>query len=306
MAHHHGHDHHHGPAAAAYSRAFALGVVLNSAFVLIEGACGYLAGSLALLADAGHNLSDVLGLALAWGAHYLGSLPPSNRRTYGLGRSSILAALANGILLFIAVGAIVWEALRRFWEPQTVQPATIMVVAAIGVVVNTSTAVLFLRQRHHDLNARGAFLHMAADAAVSLGVVLAGGGIRLSGWLWLDPAISLVIAVVIAWSTWDLLWHAVDMAVDSVPRSIDPAAVRDYLSALPGVTQVHDLHIWSISTTETALTAHLVRPHAEPDDDWLHDLAHEIQHRFGVAHTTIQLETGNGRSACRLAPDDVV
>lgn len=306
MPHHHGHEHGCRHETSQHGRAFGIGVALNTAFVAIEAGFGFFSGSLALLADAGHNLSDVLGLLLAWGASYLGRLPPSGRRTYGFGRSSILAALANALLLLVAVGAISWEAVRRFSQPAAVHSTAVIVVACVGVLINTLTALLFVRHQHHDLNARGAFLHMAADAAVSLGVVLAGLGIRYTGWLWLDPAMSLAIAGVIAWSTWDLLWQAVDLAVDSVPRGIDPAAVRQFLEELPGVKQVHDLHIWALSTTDTALTVHLVRPDVPPDDDWLHDVTHEIHDRFGIAHTTIQVETGLGAKVCRLAPDDVV
>jgi len=301
--HHHDHDHHHAP--RDFGGAFAIGVALNAAFAVIEAAFGFVSGSLALLADAGHNLSDVLGLLLAWGASYLARRRPSGRRTYGLGRTSILAALVNALLLYAAVGAIAWEAVGRLSEPGRLVPTTIIVVAAIGVAVNTLTALLFMAGRKHDLNVRGAFQHMAADAAVSLGVVAGGLIIRRTNWLWLDPALSLVIAAVIAYSTWDLLWQSLELALDSVPRGIDPELVRAYLAGLPGVAAVHDLHIWGMSTTETALTVHLVRPGAGPDDDWLHDVMHELHDRFGIVHSTIQVETGSGK-ACRLAPDDVV
>jgi cobalt-zinc-cadmium efflux system protein len=300
------HHHDHRCSLERVSAAFAIGVALNASFVLIEAACGLWAGSLALLADAGHNLSDVLGLLLAWGASILARRRPSGRRTYGLRRTSILAALVNGVLLFVAVGAIAWEAIGRLRYPEPVLPAAVIVVAAIGVAINTLTALLFMSGRQHDLNVRGAFFHMAADAAVSLGVVVGGIIIYDTGLMWIDPALSLVIAVVIAYSTWDLLWQAVELALDSVPRGIDPEQVRRYFADLPGVAAVHDLHIWAMSTTETALTAHLVKPGAALDDDWLHDVAHELHGRFGIVHSTIQVETGQGNKSCRLAPDDVV
>jgi cobalt-zinc-cadmium efflux system protein len=281
-------------------------VVLNVGFVVVEAACGIWSGSLALLADAGHNLSDVLGLLLAWGALALSRRRPSPRRTYGLGRTSIMAALANGLILLVAVGAITWEAVGRLMHPAPVASTTVIVVAAFGVIINTATALLFWSGQRRDLNIRGAFLHMAADAAVSLGVVAGGLLIRTTGWLWVDPVLSLVIAGVIAWSTWDLLWHALELALDSVPRGIDPDAVRAYLQQLEGVTEVHDLHIWGLSTTQTALTVHLVRPQAQVDDDWLAEVAHTLHDRFGIAHATIQVENGGGRQACRLSPDEVI
>jgi cobalt-zinc-cadmium efflux system protein len=302
MGHHHDHDR--GPIRV--NPAFALGVALNVTFVLIEAAAGFWIGSLALLADAGHNLSDVLGLLLAWGASYLSRRRPRGRQTYGLGRTSILAALANGLLLLIAVGAISWEALWRLRDPAPVSAQTVIVVAGIGAVINTLTAVLFFSSRQHDLNVRGAFLHMAADAAVSIGVVIGAVAMIQTGWAWIDPLLGLIIAAAIAYSTWDLLWQALELTLDSVPRGIDPAAVRTYLAELPGVTAIHDLHIWGLSTTETALTVHLIRPGATIDDDWLHDVTHELLHRFGIRHATIQIESGQGNQTCRLAPDDVV
>jgi cobalt-zinc-cadmium efflux system protein len=303
---HHGHDHSLPDAKRSTGKAFAIGTVLNAAFVLIELAFGFWAGSLALIADAGHNLSDVLGLLLAWGASWLARRKPSGRRTYGFGRTSILAALANAILLLIAVGAIAWEAVLRLWQPEAVAGTTMIWVAGIGVIVNTVTALLFMSGRKHDLNVHGAFLHMAADAAVSLGVVIAGIMIRYTSWFWIDPAISLFIAVVIAVSTWDLLWQSLNLAIDSVPKHVDLELVRGYLVGLPGVTEVHDLHIWALSTTEIALTVHLVRPKAEVDDDWLDQVGHELHDRFGIVHPTIQVESGRGANGCRLAPDDVV
>jgi cobalt-zinc-cadmium efflux system protein len=308
MAHKHEHfdDHGHGRIENATQWGFAIGVALNSAFVLIEFVCGLLAGSLALLADAGHNLSDVLGLLLAWGASRLARRRPSRRRTYGLRRSSIVAALLNALLLLLAVGAIGWEAVGRLLEPQPVAQMIVVVVAAIGVAINTLTALLLLRGHKDDLNVRGAFLHMAADAAVSLGVVIGAIVIGVTGWYWIDPALSLIIAAVIAISTWDLLWQALDLSLDAVPRGIDPEAVRAFFTGLPGVSEVHDLHIWGMSTTETALTVHLVKPGAEIDDDWLADICHQLHERFGIDHPTIQVETGQGERSCRLAPEDVV
>jgi len=304
MTHSHHHDHHAPP--GNLTPAFAIGVGLNAAFVVIEAASGFFSSSLALLADAGHNLSDVLGLLLAWGAVYLSRRQPTPHRTYGLRRSSIMAALINGVILYIAVGAIAWEAIGRLLHPETVKPLAMIVVAGIGVVINTITAMLFMAGREHDLNVRAAFLHMAADAAVSLGVVIGGAAIGITGWLWLDPALSLLIAAVSAYSTWDVLWHALELALDSVPRGINPDEVRAYFAGLPGVTEIHDLHIWGMSTTETALTVHLVRPGAAIDDDWLHEVAHELHERFGIVHPTIQIESGEGHHGCHLAPDEVV
>lgn len=300
------HNCHHHHAPKDFGQAFALGVGLNAAFVAIELGAGMWAGSLALVADAGHNLSDVLGLLLAWGAAYLARRKPSGRRTYGWRRTSILAALGNAILLLVAVGAIAWEAVHRLAQPEAVASSTIIWVAAAGVVVNTVTAMLFVGGHHHDLNVRGAFLHMAADAAVSVGVVIGGIIIGRTGWSWIDPTLSLIIAAVIAISTWDLLWQSLNLALDTVPPGVDLELVRGYLAGLPGVTAVHDLHIWAISTTETALTVHLVKPEAIVDDDWLDKISHELHEQFGIEHPTIQIETGLGSHACRLAPDDVV
>jgi cobalt-zinc-cadmium efflux system protein len=306
MFHRHGERCEHSGTIGQARPAFALGVTLNAAFVLVEASCGFYFGSLALLADAGHNLSDVLGLLLAWGASYLAQRRPSSRRTYGLGRTSIMAALANGLLLLMAVGAIAWEAIGRLMHPAALLPVPMIVVAALGVVINTATAFLFFSGRHQDLNVRGAFLHMAADAAISLGVVIGGLAIIATGWLWIDPALSLLIAALIAYSTWDLLWQALELSLDAVPRGIDPEEVRSYLTGLDGVREVHDLHIWGISTTATALTVHLIRPAARLDDDWLANVSRELQRRFRIAHVTIQVETGMGQQSCRLAPDDVV
>jgi cobalt-zinc-cadmium efflux system protein len=304
MPHDHGH-HHHGP--ADYNTAFAVGIGLNVAFVLVEAVFGLLAHSLALVADAGHNLSDVLGLLLAWGAMHLSKRPPSPRRTYGLRRSSILAALANAILLLIAIGAIAWEAARRFFEPAPVAGGLMMAVAGAGIVVNGVTALLFRGRREADVNIEGAFLHMAADAAVSLGVVVAGALIWWTGRAWLDPVVSLTIVAVIAAGTWGLLRRSLDLAMDAVPEGIDPAEVKAYLAGLPGVTAVHDLHVWAMSTTEPALTAHVVRPAESDDDEFLAAAARGLHDRFGIEHVTLQVERGsNAGVRCRLEPDEVV
>jgi cobalt-zinc-cadmium efflux system protein len=282
------HPHHHVP--PDYSRAFAVGVTLNLLFVVVEGVFGVWSNSLALLTDAGHNLSDVLGLLLAWGAAALARRRPSARRTYGYSRATILASLFSGLLLMGAVGAIGWEALNRLMEPAEPAGRTIMIVAAIGVVINTATALFFLSGKDQDLNIRGAFLHMSADAAVSVGVVISGMLIWLYGWNWIDPLISLVIAAVILLSTWSLLRDSLNLAVDAVPRDVNPSEVRAYLAALPGVRELHDLHIWPMSTTDTALTAHLVMEPTPDSDEFLHDVSHQLETQFGIHHPTIQIE----------------
>ena len=302
--HHHAHAHHHGK--LNYNRAFAIGVGLNLAFVVVEVVFGLFANSLALLADAGHNFSDVLGLFLAWGASILSSRHPSPRRTYGFRRSSILAALLNALILLIAIGAIAWEAIGRLFHPDAVATGTVMLVAFLGVIINTATALLFMRGKEHDLNIRGAYLHMAADAAISLGVVAGGFVMAMTSWIWIDPALSLVIAAAIGVATWHLLRQSLDLSLDAVPAQIDASAVRAFLSGLTGVAEVHDLHIWAISTTDTALTVHLVKPDATVDDDWLADISEDLRDRFQIGHATIQIENGSSKAPCRLAPDDVV
>ena len=309
----HGHDHHHGHGhghshdrAAPFGAAFALGLALNLGFVAAETVCGVIGNSVALLADAGHNLGDVLGLAIAWTASVLARRRPSHRFTYGLRSSSILAALFNAIVLLIAVGGITVEALNRLAAPEPVASRLVMAVAAIGIVINGATALLFLRGRHGDLNVRAAFVHMAADAGVSLAVVLTGAAILLTGWLWLDPAASLAVALAIVIGTWRLLRDAVNLALHGVPAGIDAAEVRAHLIELAGVTAVHDLHIWPMSTTETALTCHLVMPSGHPGDEMLAELAHELQQRFAIDHATIQVETGDPAHPCKLVPDHVV
>lgn len=303
--HHHHHAHNHTP-TNNYNHAFVIGTALNVGFVLIEALFGFFTQSLALLADAGHNLSDVLGLLLAWGAMFLAQRPPTKRFTYGLRRSSILAALLNSIILLLAMGGIAWEAIRRFNDPSPVPGITIIWVATVGVVINTVTALLFMSGRKRDLNIQGAFLHMAADALVSVGVVLAGIGILVTDWLWFDPVVSLIIVFVVVVGTWQLLKDSLNLALDAVPGHIEPLAVQTYLAELPGVAQVHDLHIWGMSTTETALTAHLVIPTDFEGDDFLVRVSEELHDKFGIEHTTLQIETGDSRSPCSLAPEDVV
>ena len=287
------HDHAHVHAAPRdFGRAFAIGVALNSVFVLVEAAFGLLSGSMALVADAGHNLSDVLSLLIAWGAAYMATRPANSRYTYGSKSSSILAALANAGLLLVALGAILIETVDRLFNPAPVEGMTMILVAGVGIVINTATALMVMSGRKEDLNIRGAFLHMAADALVSVGVVVAGVLILFTGERWIDPVTSLVIVAVIAWGTWGLLKDSVRMGLHAVPEKIEEPAVRAYLGELPGVAAIHDLHIWPMSTTETALTAHLVMPDGHPGDAFLHDLAHELEHRFSIEHATVQVETG--------------
>ena len=286
--------------------AFAFGAALNLAFVAIEAGFGIIGNSVALLADAGHNLSDVLGLVVAWSASILVRRRPTHRYTYGLRSTSILAALFNAIVLLIAVGAIVVEAVSRLAAPQPVASGTVIAVAAAGIVVNGVTALLLARGHHHDLNLRAAVVHMVADAGVSLGVVLAGIAILVTGWLWLDPAASLVVALIIVAGSWRLLRDTVNMALHAVPSEIDPAKVRDHLAGLAGVCAVHDLHIWPMSTTETALTCHLVMPAGHPGDRMLAEIAAELHDRFSIAHATIQVETGDPDHPCKLEEDHVV
>ncbi len=306
MAHAHHHAGHRRAAPLGIERAFALGVALNVAFVVVETAAGLWAGSLALLADAGHNLSDVLALLLAWGAATLSARRPSARFTFGLRSTSVLAALANALLLLAVCGAIAWEAIGRLQAAVVVPGMPVIVVAACGVAVNAATALLFLRRQKIDLNARGAYLHMAADALVSLGVVAAGVGMLLTGWTWLDPVVSLAVVGVIFVSTWGLARDALGLALQAVPAGIDPAAVRAFLAARPGVADVHDLHIWGMSTTENALSAHLVIPAGHPGDRFLADTAGELEQRFHIGHATLQIEHGDPEHPCGLEADHVV
>ena len=295
--HHHQHHHQHTPHShqhihkpANFGRAFAVGITLNLIFVVFEVVYGLLAHSLALLADASHNLSDVLGLFVAWWATVLGRQGKSKKYTYGLQRSSVLAALFNAIFLLISVGAIVWEAVHRLQNPTNVVSQTIIWVALLGIAINTATALMFMSGRHHDLNIRGAFIHMVADAAVSAGVVIAAVIISFKGWLWLDPFMSLMIALVIIVTTWQLLRDAIDLSLDAVPMHVDVEKVRHYLLALPHVTDVHHLHIWGLSTTEVALTAHLVLREEQQTAPLLTRIHHDLAKRFQIGHVTIQFE----------------
>jgi cobalt-zinc-cadmium efflux system protein len=300
-----GHAHHDRHGGIDFGRAFAIGIALNLIYVAAEAGYGLAASSLALLADAGHNLGDVLGLALSWGAALLGRRGPSSRFTYGLRSSSILAALANALILMAVTGGIAWEAIWRLSHPVAVTGGTIAIVAAIGIVVNGVTALLFASGREHDLNLRSAFLHMAADALVTAGVVVAGVAIALTGLLWLDPVVSLAVSAVVVWGSWDLVKQALSLALDAVPQSVDADAVRAHLLAVPGVTAIHDLHIWGMSTTETALTCHLVMPQGHPGDEALSQIASELDERFHIQHTTLQIELGDS-DECALTPEHVV
>jgi cobalt-zinc-cadmium efflux system protein len=305
----HRHDrtgHHHGPghAPAPFETAFAVGIGLNTAFVLVEAGFGIASGSVALLADAGHNLSDVLGLVIAWVASVLSKRPPSRRYTYGLGGTSILAALFNAVFLLVGVGAIGWESIQRLFDPHPVGGKTVMIVAAVGIAINGATAWLFASGRKGDLNIRAAYLHMAADAAVSAGVVLAGLAILFTGWLWLDAVTSLVIVAVIIWGTWGLLRDSLAMSLNAVPAEVEPAAVLTFLEKQTGVASVHDLHIWPMSTTEVALTAHLVMPAGPAGDAFVRGVAEQLRERHGIGHVTLQIEQDG--AACPLAPEHVV
>jgi cobalt-zinc-cadmium efflux system protein len=294
----------HAHAPKDFGRAFAIGVALNFGFVVVEVLFGIFAHSLALIADAGHNLGDVLGLVLAWVATVLAKTAPTERRTYGLRSSSILAALFNAILLLVSVGAIAWEAIRRFGVPIEVAGNTVIAVALIGIAINTATALMFLSGRKGDLNVRSAFLHMTADAAVSAGVVVAGIAIVFTGLHWIDPTVSLIIAAVIVWGTWGLLRDSLNLALQAVPSGIDLGEVRKYLAGLPNVTTVHDLHIWPMSTTETALTAHLEIPTGSPGDVFLQEVCEYLHQEFGIEHSTIQIE--QNAESCSLAPERMV
>jgi cobalt-zinc-cadmium efflux system protein len=300
----HNHDGHaHAP--KDFGSIFALATALNVGLVAIEAIYGIAAHSVALLADAGHNLGDALGLLIAWGAHVLARLSPTARYTYGFRSASILAALLNGVILLVATGGIAWEAIQRFFEPSAVAGVTVMIVAAVAIALNGFSAWLLMSEQQRDLNIRAAFLHMMSDAAVSLGVVIAGGLILLTGWYWIDPAVSIIISAVIVWGTWGLLREAVDQSLSAVPADIEPEAVANYLRHLPGVIAIHDLHVWAMSTTETALTCHLVMPKGHPGDEFLLDAYHQLHDRFAIAHPTLQIELGNA-GVCKLEPEHVV
>lgn len=291
MAHHHHHGHHHHN-TVNYGFAFGFGITLNIIFIIIEVIYGIIGDSLALLADAGHNLSDVLGLVIAWIAVWLGKKAPTSKRTYGFKKSSILAALFNAVFLLVAIGSIAWEAIQRFSSPAPVAGKTVIIVALIGIVINTVTALLFMSGRKNDLNIRGAFLHMVADALVSLGVVISGFIMIWSGWQWIDPLVSLVIVIAIFLGTWGLLRESLNLSLDAVPKGIDIEKINSYLKNLPTIIEVHDLHVWGISTTEPALTVHLVRSDITDNDQLLQKLNKELHDHFGIEHSTIQIEKG--------------
>ncbi|MEO8811487.1 MAG: cation diffusion facilitator family transporter [Caulobacteraceae bacterium] len=305
-AHDHSHHGHHHHAPASFGPAFAIGIGLNVAYVAAEAAWGVAANSLALIADAGHNFGDVLSLAVAWLATWLARKAPSPRYTYGLRGSTILAALSNAVLLLVVTGGIAWAAILRLIHPAPVGGGVIALVAGVGILVNGGTAVMFASGRKGDVNIRAAFLHMASDALVALGVVVSGLLILRTGWTWLDPAVSLAIGAIIVAGTWSLMRESLDLALQAVPTGVDRGAVLDYLSALPGVSEVHDLHIWGMSTTETALTAHLVRPDGGVDDALLQRACAELRARFSVHHATLQVEVGGGAHPCDLADAAVV
>ncbi len=301
MSHDHTHHHHE---INNYNRSFSIGIALNIIFVIIEVSYGLAADSLALIADAGHNLSDVISLLLAWGAYYLSKKHPTKKRTYGLRKVTIMASLLSAVLLFVALGGIAWEALERLSSPKPVEGFIIIVVAAIGVLINTATALLFVKGQKHDLNIRAAYLHMAADAAISLGVVLAGVAILLTGWLWLDPLISLFIVVVILLSTWGLLRDSIDLSIDAVPQGINVSEVKAYLLNLTNVSDLHDLHIWALSTTENALTVHLVTTDALIYNHFIQEIQEHLCHHFNIQHATIQIEKDESGFHCVLDRDE--
>lgn len=292
------HHHHHAQPSSTLDRAFAFGIALNLAFVAIEAWFGWKVNSLALLADAGHNLSDVAGLVLAWVATVVGRRRANTRNTYGWQRASVLAAFANSLLLLLAMGALGWEAITRLPGGGVTDGLTIIWVAGVGIVINATTALLFMRNQAHDLNVRGAFLHMAADAAVSAGVVIAGLLYLTYGWAWMDPVMSLLIAAIIVFGSWRLFRQSLHLLFDGVPEHVDPDAVQAWLSARPGVSEVHDLHIWALSTTEVALTAHLVMPGGHPGDEFLEEVTEELLHRFKIVHPTLQIETSAMSHVC--------
>ncbi len=294
---HHGHGNHHN-----HGRAFVIAIILNTVFVVVEFAYGFTANSTALMADAGHNLSDVLGLLLAGGAAILARKAPSERYTYGLRNTSILAALANAMFLLVVCGALAWEAIHRFPQPPAVAGLTVTWVAAVGIAINGLSAWLFMKGSKEDLNIRGAYLHMAADAVVSLGVVVAGVTMIYTGWYWLDPIISLVIVIVILICTWELLRESMQLALTAVPANIEVPAIDAYLRQCDGVTDIHDLHIWGMSTTETALTVHLVMPKGYPGDTFLDEVIQTLETRFLIHHSTLQIEQGTTHHACSLHP----
>jgi len=304
-AHSHAGHHHHGEPGKGNGRAFAIGIGLNLTFVVLEVVAGFVAHSVALLADAGHNFGDVLGLGLAWGAAALAQRKPSARRTYGLRRTTIVASVTNALTLLFITGGLAWESVRRMFDPTVVASKVVIVVALVGTVFNVLAALPFFRGRDKDLNIKSAFTHLAADAALSLGVAISGGVVLYTGWTWVDPAMSLVLAVSILLGTWSLMRGSLDLMLDAVPEGIDPEAVRRFLAGLPGVVQIHDLHIWAMSTTETALTAHLVMP-ATAAPSFLSEVCKSIHEQFGIDHATLQVDPEDAPHPCRLAADEVV
>jgi len=305
-SHNHGHSHTHCYMPASYGRAFIIGIIINTLFIIAEIIYGLKANSLALLADAGHNAGDVLGLFMSLGAILLAKRKPSERFTYGLQSSSIIIALANAVFLLVSIGAIGWEAILRFNKPEITIGTIVISIAAIGIVINGFTAWLFMSGSKHDLNVRGAFIHMLADTLISLGVVISGAIILKSGWLWLDPLVSLTISIIIIIGTWGLLKDALNLALHAVPKGIDPLKVKNYLTSLDGVKDVHDLHIWAMSTTQVALSAHLLMRNGHPGDDFIKNATNELEHNFNIGHSTIQIEIGNSAAECKLAPDNVI
>lgn len=302
--HHHGHEHSHTP--ANFGKAFLTGILLNTGFIIGEIVYGLKANSLALLADSGHNAGDVLGLVMAWAAVFVSKRKPTSRFTYGLHSSSILAALANAILLLVATGGIIWEAIQRLQHPTEVTGYTVMAVAAIGIVINGFTAWLFVKGSAEDLNIRGAYLHMLGDAVISLGVVITGAIILKMQWLWLDPAVSIIVALTIIFGTWGLLRDSLNLSLQAVPAHIDPAKVREFLTQLKGVKEIHDLHIWGMSTNQAVMSVHLVMPDGHPGDKAIREIAHEMQEYFRIGHSTIQIEVADESAECPLAPDHVI
>lgn len=294
MSHNHSHD------IDNYNFSFAIGVLLNIVFVIIEAGYGIFANSLALLADAGHNLSDVVSLLLAWGASVLATESATEKRTYGFKKATIMASLFSAILLLIALGGITWEAIGRFQNSHSVEGITVIVVGVIGVIINTLTALLFFKGQKHDLNIRAAFLHMAADAGVSLGVVIAGIFIIVKGWLWIDPVVSLIIVAIILVGTWGLLRDSINYAIDAVPQSINISKIKKYLMSFDHVNRIHDLHVWPLSSTEVALTVHLVIDEDLLNNDFLWNLQQHLHNHFGIEHSTIQIETSIDKNNCLL------
>ena len=298
--------HNHSHTLNKYNLSFAIGISLNLIFVVIEAFYGVLADSLALIADAWHNLSDVLSLLLAWGANYLASKHSSPRRTYGLRRVTILASVLSAVFLLVALGGIAWEAVERLYTPEPVEGLVVIVVAAVGVLINTATALLFASGQKHDLNIRGAYLHMAADAGISFGVVIAGAAIMLTGWTWLDPVISILIVFIVLIGTWNLLKDSLNLSIDAVPNDIDISEIREYLTGIDTVSQIHDLHVWALSTSQTALSVHLVCTREMIDNTFLQEIQEHLHCRFGIDHVTIQVEKEENSYKCALNSPECV